>query len=174
MDWVCADIKIKFQSPNYCTQIQNDLKDTFGDELEDIYFLGHQLGETAFHNALESYFFLKCSNTKEFIKKLKKKKYISYVITEYDLGVVIPKQQIKDLNKSYMEKVKIPHYFFGEVVKVKEGDYYNLYGIVIGHIGDTVKVLFKFSRGYKIAELLEYNLCETNQNMFDYIKVPVT
>lgn len=171
--WVCLDIRHRYSKPEYYNIVSKCVSSIMGKDFIDVFFVGHQMTDTIVDNNLSTYLLVKCCNIHNHLSKLDNSKYISKVLNFSGEVIFLEEEEIDKLRESWIENVKDEHIFcYGDVASIKHGTYSNLNGIVIGANGDNLTVLFKFRCGYQVAVLRKFNCVNTNENIFDYIRVP--
>lgn len=171
--WICIEVTHRYNKNEHCKTIREFLKNIFPQN--EILFVGNDLGDGNFKNALDGYFFVQCNDASPYVDILKNSKYISNILVSYDQISYIDDEEIKTLINTYDEKCNesIFSYKLGDIVKIKSGMFKNLYAMVVNaERKDEMKVVFKFISGYRF-ENIKLDNCELKNNFFDYIRTPV-
>jgi len=172
--WVCLSISERYSHLSSYEKVRQEISRIFGKDLVDWLFIGEDLSQKAFSNALETYIFVKSANIHRAKPALKKSKYIKTVLTSYDKIEFIPEAEIKQLKENWQEisEERKERYDYGDVVKVKSGKFEGLTGIIVDKDGADSVVLFKLCTGRRLGTLSENNLIKT-VNLFDFFKLPL-
>ncbi len=171
--WICVEVTHRYNKSEHCKTIKEFLKNLF--PVNEILFVGNDLGDGNFKNALDGYFFIQCDDAAKYIDVFKNSKYISNILVSYDQISYIDDSEIRTLLETYDEKCKdeVFSYKLGDIVKIKSGMFKNLYAMVVNSTKvNELTVMFKFISGYRFENIKNDN-CELKNNFFDYIRVPV-
>ena len=117
------------------------------------------------NEGLSFYVFIRENNPSEFWNKIKKDKYFQQPMGYYE----VTDKQIKSLTREI--EYKRDTVFFGDIVKIKTGQYQKLYGIVLRQSrAQKIEVGLKFCFGSIYQEYNETYL-EVIGNIFKFIKI---
>ena len=173
--WIGIDIKKKYNRKKNYIIIKNAIKQIIQDKHIETLFIGDALDEDMIDNAMDSYIFVKCTDTIKSAEKIKKLKYIKEIFMVNEKVHFFTNKEMDDLRKSWhkIQQENAIDFHYGDLVKIKTGVYQDLHGVLIKKINDKYEVLFKFCRGYVIKELSTTNFHIPERNLFDILKVPV-
>ena len=171
--WICVQITHRYNKSEHVKTVKDFLHSVFSKS--KILFVGKDLGDNNFKNALDGYFFIECDDARKYIDVFKNSKYINNILISYENIVYISDKQIQTMVGDYEAKLlaEIHTYKIGDVIKVKTGMFKNLYGVVINaEKHDELTIVLKFISGYRFQTVKVEN-CEPFQNFFDLVREPV-
>lgn len=169
--WICVQITHRYNKTQHVSTIKNFLKKMFKNQ--QILFLGNQLDDQNFSNAMDGYFFIQCNDASKYIETFKQSKYINNILINFDQIAYISNKQVEDMVKNFNQKNKKRQnqFFLGDIVKIKKGMFKNLYAMVVQAKNDLqVIVVFKFISGYRFQKMTIDN-CQYKNNLFDIVRV---
>lgn len=172
-NWYCMyfDYKImKFKDVH--NRIQKELESLFGNDLEEFLMLGERLTENNYSKEVDNYIFVKCSNYKKYIKIIEKSNVIMGVLDNIQSPLIVSQEEIdifkNKMNKNY-EDIKL---YKGDEVKVKEGIYSNLIGLVTKEMpNNSYEIVFKLKTKVMKHTIYRNNLVKI-KSIFDKLKFP--
>jgi len=168
--WACLTVSERYNKPMYYMDIINSIKEILPQA--EIKCVGNNLGENLYENSVENYIFVKHPSFETKKDQLKDLKYLekhNKLINVY----YISDQEIEDLTTSCEKETKKIELTFGDIVKIRNGKYKNLTGIIVDvdDDEDTCDILFKFWFGIEVASLPMNNMLYQD-NLFNIVKFP--
>lgn len=145
--WVSFFADVKFLSRCGFSTIHDELREVFGKDMQDIFFMDTNEEETK-EEQTNSYVLVKCKNYFKYVKQLKKCKYIVSAIETFDNPYFIPEEEVLVFRKNIekQENSYIPQKLIsGDIVKVKDGCLKGMFGLVLKYYkSNKALVFFKF------------------------------
>ena len=169
--WVCVEITHRYNKTQHVITLKNYLKNMFKNE--QILFLGNNLDNQNFNNAMDGYFFIQCNDIQKYIETFRQSKYINNILINFDQIVYIDDAQVQSMISNFYDnnKNRKNEFRFGDIVRVKKGMFKNLYGIVIQAKNDLqILTCFKFISGYRL-QIMTVDNCQYENNLFDVVRV---
>lgn len=159
-DWMCLMLREKYNSEREKEKLWEKLKSIYNKKSGDIYMISRNI-----NSGLSFYVFIREENQPELWQKLCKEKYFSETF-EYQ---TISNKEVLDMTRGI--ECKRDTVRFGDIVKIKNGKYQKLFGIVLRETrSKKLNVGLKFCYGTICEEFDENNL-ETCGNIFKYLKI---
>lgn len=164
MSWYCLVVNDKYIKKDNIPLIRSVIKKMFGNKTE--IFCVDQKEEMG----LDGYYFVKTDNFMEKIFSIKGCAYFSNVLNTFTNVVEIRDEEIERLKKSVEKKYR-QEFHYGDVVLIQQGDFSNLYGVVLNVKMRECDVGVKFCTGNFLVKINKEDL-KKQQNIFNYIRKP--
>ena len=153
-------IKDKFNTDNEKQQMYERLKTIYGKKPGQVYLFSKGVQQ-----GLSFYVFIKENNPREFRERIKNEKYF---LQSFDY-LTVTEKQVKEMIHGIEYKRDI--IFFGDIVRIKTGQFRKLYGIVLRMTRyNQIVVGMKMCCGIFCENYNESDL-QVVGNIFKYIKV---
>lgn len=161
--WIAFLLKDKYSSDNEKEKLKYEIIKKFKKDKNDVYYF-------SFHekNGLSYYFFVKEKNNDDLRKIFD---YCNLYFSSYSSQIKIKQHELKKMMNNIDKKEKKEIIKFGDFVKINNGKYNKLYGIVLrkNRLG-KIQVGLNFCFGSIIESYNPKDLISIG-NIFNYIKV---
>lgn len=173
-NWYCLYFNYKIMKyKDIHARINKELDNVFGKDLEEFVLFGERLTDNDFSKEVDNYVFVKCSNYSNYVKNIEKSCVILGALDNIQSPLIISEEEIKTFKsnmKTNYEEVKL---YKGDEVKIKEGIYSNLIGIVNKEMpNNSYEITFKLKTTILKSTIYRSNLVKI-KNIFDKLKFPV-
>jgi len=158
--WMALMLREKYNSPNEKKELFNRLKSKYGKSSDEIFMISKES-----NSGLSYYVFIQEDNMDALFRELQKEKYFlepvrylqipNHEVVEMSMGIEYIRDEVR----------------FGDIVKIKNGRFKKLYGIVLRELRHKkIEIGLKFCFGTVYQELGETEY-EVVGNIFNYIKI---
>jgi transcription antitermination factor NusG len=164
MGWYCLIVNDKYVKKDNIPLVKGVIKKILGNKTE-IFCLEHK-EETS----LDGYYFVKSDCLIEKIYSIKNSAYFSNVLNSFSNVVEISDEEIEKMKSSVENKYK-QDFCYGDIVVIKQGEYSNLYGVVLNVKTRECDIGVKFCTGNFLIKVKKDDL-KKEKNVFNYIRKP--
>lgn len=166
------DFKV-FKYKDVYRKIEDELRTIFGNDLKEFLLLGERYTEDCYTKEIDNYIFVNCDNYSSYIKKIEGSNIIIGVLDNIQAPIIIPNEEVELFKQNMQKTRKELKLIKGDEVKVKEGIYSHLHGIIEKEVkNNSYVVIFKLKTKIIRQTLYRNNLIYI-KNIFDSIRFPV-